>query len=102
MIYRFQDMNVLQRLLHAVTSPEIAYLLLLVGFFGIIFELYNPGIGLGGILGGICLLLGFYGLSVSPDELGRGAAHRPRGRGVHRRSADRGVRAYGRSGEWPR
>jgi membrane-bound serine protease (ClpP class) len=67
-IYRFQDMNVLQRLLHAVTSPEIAYLLLLVGFFGIIFELYNPGIGLAGILGAICLLLGFYGLSVLPTN----------------------------------
>jgi len=67
-IYRFQDMNVLQRLLHAVTSPEIAYFLLLVGFFGIIFELYNPGIGLAGILGAICLLLGFYGLSVLPTN----------------------------------
>jgi membrane-bound serine protease (ClpP class) len=67
-IYRFQDMNILQRLLHAVTSPELAYLLLLVGFFGIIFELYNPGIGLGGILGGVCLLLGFYGLSVLPTN----------------------------------
>jgi membrane-bound serine protease (ClpP class) len=67
-IYRFQDMNVMQRLLHAVTSPEIAYLLLLVGFFGIIFELYNPGIGLAGILGAICLLLGFYGLSVLPTN----------------------------------
>ncbi|HEU4481088.1 MAG TPA: nodulation protein NfeD, partial [Actinomycetota bacterium] len=40
---RFQEMNVMQRLLHAVTTPDIAYLLLLVGFFGIIFELYNPG-----------------------------------------------------------
>jgi membrane-bound serine protease (ClpP class) len=67
-IYRFQDMNVMQRLLHAVTSPEVAYLLLLIGFFGIIFELYNPGIGLAGILGAICLLLGFYGLSVLPTN----------------------------------
>lgn len=65
---RFQDMNVWQRLLHAVTGPEIAYLLLLVGFFGIIFELYNPGIGLGGIIGAIALLLGFYGLSVLPTN----------------------------------
>ncbi|MGH2752999.1 MAG: NfeD family protein, partial [Actinomycetota bacterium] len=67
-IYRFQDMNVMQRLLHAVTSPEVAYLLLLVGFFGIIFELYNPGIGLAGIIGAISLLLGFYGLSVLPTN----------------------------------
>lgn len=65
---RFQEMNVFQRLLHAVTGPEIAYLLLLVGFFGIIFELYNPGIGLAGIIGAVCLLLGFYGLSVLPTN----------------------------------
>ncbi|MGH2750827.1 MAG: NfeD family protein [Actinomycetota bacterium] len=65
---RFQEMNLLQRLLHLVTNPEIAYLLLLFGTFGIIFELYNPGIGLAGILGGVCLLLGFYALSVLPTN----------------------------------
>jgi membrane-bound serine protease (ClpP class) len=65
---RFQQMNLLQRILHAVTGPETAYLLLLAGFFGIIFELYNPGIGLAGILGAIALLLGFYGLSVLPTN----------------------------------
>jgi membrane-bound serine protease (ClpP class) len=66
--FRFQEMNVLQRLLHLVTNPEIAYLLILFGTFGIIFELYNPGIGLAGILGGVCLLLGFYALSVLPTN----------------------------------
>jgi membrane-bound serine protease (ClpP class) len=65
---RFQQMNLLQRLLHAVTNPDIAYFLILVGTFGIIFELYNPGIGLAGILGGISLLLGFYALSVLPTN----------------------------------
>lgn len=65
---RFQEMNLLQRLLHAVTTPDLAYLLLIIGMFGIIFELYNPGIGLGGILGGVALLLGFYSLSVLPTN----------------------------------
>jgi membrane-bound serine protease (ClpP class) len=66
--FRFQDMNIFQRLLHLVTNPEIAYLLILFGTFGIIFELYNPGIGLAGILGAVCLLLGFYALSVLPTN----------------------------------
>jgi len=65
---RFQEMNLVQRLLHLVTDPEIAYLLILFGTFGIIFELYNPGIGLAGILGAVSLLFGFYALSVLPTN----------------------------------
>jgi membrane-bound serine protease (ClpP class) len=65
---RFHEMNILQRLLHAVTNPEIAFFLVLIGTFGLIFELYNPGIGLAGLLGGVSLLLGFYSLSVLPTN----------------------------------
>jgi membrane-bound serine protease (ClpP class) len=65
---RFQEPNLLQQLLHAVTNPEIAYLLVLIGTFGLIFELYNPGIGLAGLLGAVSLLLGFYALSVLPTN----------------------------------
>ncbi len=36
--------------------------------FGLIFELYNPGIGLAGIIGGVCLLLGLYALNVLPTN----------------------------------
>jgi membrane-bound serine protease (ClpP class) len=65
---RFQEMDPIEKLLHFVVNPEFAYLLLLIGLFGIIFELYNPGIGLAGILGVMSLLLGFYGLSVLPTN----------------------------------
>lgn len=65
---RFQDMNPIQKLLHIVTDPEIAFLLVLIGAFGLIFEVYNPGIGLAGILGAGSLLLGFYALSVLPTN----------------------------------
>jgi membrane-bound serine protease (ClpP class) len=65
---RFQDMNLVGRLLHAVVSPELAFLLLLVGIFGLIFEVYNPGIGLAGVLGAVALLLGLYGLFVLPTN----------------------------------
>lgn len=65
---RFQQMNLVQRLLHAVTNPDIAFILLLIGMFGLIFELYNPGIGLAGIIGGVSLLLGLYALSVLPTN----------------------------------
>ena len=65
---RFQEMGLLQRLQHALTSPEVAFLMLLAGVFGLIFELYNPGIGLAGILGAAALAMGFYGLSVLPTN----------------------------------
>lgn len=65
---RFQSMGILDRLLHTVTNPNIAYLLLLGALFGLIFELYNPGIGLGGILGAVALVLALYGLNALPTS----------------------------------
>jgi membrane-bound serine protease (ClpP class) len=64
----FQQMNLLQRLLHTVVNPDLAMWLLLIGLFGIIFEIYNPGIGLAGIVGLVCLVLGLYALSVLPTN----------------------------------
>lgn len=65
---RFQGMGLLDRLLHTVINPNIAYLLLLAALFGLIFELYNPGIGFGGILGALALALALYGLNVLPTS----------------------------------
>ncbi|MBA3350039.1 MAG: nodulation protein NfeD [Actinobacteria bacterium] len=65
---RFQHMSPWQQLLHGVATPEAAFLLLLAGLFGLIFELYNPGIGLAAIIGAVCLVLSFYGLWVLPTE----------------------------------
>ncbi|MFN2594036.1 MAG: nodulation protein NfeD [Actinomycetota bacterium] len=67
-IIRFGAMNPWQRLLHAVTSPEVAFFLILVGAFGLIFEIYNPGIGLAGIAGAGALGLAFYSLNTLPTD----------------------------------
>ncbi len=67
-VIRFQQMNPFQRLLHAITDPEVAFFLMLIGFFGIIFELYNPGIGLAGILGVVALVMAFYALNILPTN----------------------------------
>ncbi len=60
------EMSWRQRLLDTITDPNIAYLLMMLGFYGVLFELYNPGSILPGVVGGICLILGFYALQTLP------------------------------------
>jgi membrane-bound serine protease (ClpP class) len=57
-----------EEFLHILSDPNIAYILFIAGFYGIIFELSNPGAILPGIVGGICILLAlwsFQALSIS-------------------------------------
>ncbi len=55
-----------ERLLGAISDPNVAFLLLMFGFYGILFELYSPGWGVAGTLGIACLVLGCFGLAVLP------------------------------------
>ncbi len=51
-------------LLAVLTNPLVAYGLLIIGIYGLLFEGYNPGALLPGVIGGVCLLLGLYALQV--------------------------------------
>ncbi len=53
-------------MLAVITNPNVAYILILIGIYGLLLEFYNPGIGLPGVLGGICLLLAMYALQMMP------------------------------------
>ncbi|MCI0693844.1 nodulation protein NfeD [candidate division KSB1 bacterium] len=60
------EMSWRHKLLDKISDPNIAYILFLLGFAGIYFELSNPGAILPGVLGGIFLILAFYAFQTLP------------------------------------
>lgn len=54
------------KILDILSDPNIAYILLMLGFYGLLFELYNPGAILPGIVGVISIVLAFYSLHTLP------------------------------------
>jgi membrane-bound serine protease (ClpP class) len=60
------DMSFQQKLLSILSDPNIAYILLMLGFYGLLFELYNPGSIFPGVIGVISLVLAFYSMHTLP------------------------------------
>ena len=60
------EMDFKQKILGLFSDPNIAYILLMIGIYGIMFELYNPGAIFPGVTGGISLIMAFYSLHTLP------------------------------------
>lgn len=54
------------RFLATITSPSVAYILMLVGIYGLLLEFYNPGSLIPGVAGAICLLTALYAFQMLP------------------------------------
>src|SRR3546814_14644689 len=54
------------QLLGAITNPNIALILMMIGIYGLLFEFMNPGALYPGTIGAICLLVGLYALAALP------------------------------------
>ncbi|WP_243451074.1 nodulation protein NfeD [Sphingosinicella sp. CPCC 101087] len=57
------------RLLAAITNPNVALILMMLGVYGLFFELMNPGALIPGTIGAICLLVGLYALAALPVNI---------------------------------
>jgi len=62
----YKEMGVRHKILDIISDPNIAYLLMLLGMYGIFFELTNPGVVLPGVLGALALILALYSFQTLP------------------------------------
>ncbi len=62
----FVPMNWREEFLGVISDPNITYILMMIGIFGIMFELFNPGSILPGVVGAISLILAFYAFQTLP------------------------------------
>ena len=60
------EMGLRHKILGIISNPNIAYILMILGFYGLYFELSNPGAIFPGVAGAICLILAFYALQTLP------------------------------------
>jgi membrane-bound serine protease (ClpP class) len=60
------EMTFKQKILDLLSDPNIAYIFLMIGMYGILFELYNPGSVFPGVIGGISLIIAFYSMHTLP------------------------------------
>ncbi len=61
-----EEVGLRHKILNFISDPNVAYILMLLGFYGLFFELTNPGALFPGIVGGICLILAFYAFQTLP------------------------------------
>jgi membrane-bound serine protease (ClpP class) len=60
------EMSFVEKILNMISDPNVAYILMMLGFYGILFELYSPGAMVPGVVGVICLILAFYAMHTLP------------------------------------
>ena len=63
---RFFKLGLIERLLHTAASPPVTFLLVIIGLALLIFEFFTAGIGIAGVVGAVCVVLGSHGLATLP------------------------------------
>lgn len=65
-VVKEHEMATREKILNVISNPNVAYVLMMLGFLGIFFELSNPGVILPGVIGGISLILAFFAFQTLP------------------------------------
>jgi membrane-bound serine protease (ClpP class) len=60
------EMGLGEKMLNILSDPNVAYILFLLGLYGLLFELYSPGAIFPGVIGGICIILALYAMHTLP------------------------------------
>ena len=63
---KYKEMTLRYKMLDFLSDPNVAYLLMMLGFYGIFFELTNPGAIFPGVIGAISLIIAFYSFQTLP------------------------------------
>jgi membrane-bound serine protease (ClpP class) len=66
LMFKFVEPDWRSQLLAIITNPNVAYLLMLLGIYGLILEFFSPGAVLPGVIGAISLLLALYAFHILP------------------------------------
>ncbi|MCK5580017.1 MAG: nodulation protein NfeD [Candidatus Omnitrophica bacterium] len=65
---RYIEMDARQKFFNILANPNIAYILMILGFYGLMYEVTHPGIGVPGIMGAIFLILAFFSMQTLPTN----------------------------------
>lgn len=66
---KFMPMTERQKFFNTLANPNIAYILFIIGFYGLLYEVTHPGFGVPGIVGLTCLILAFFSMQTLPTNL---------------------------------
>ncbi len=62
------EMDARQKFFNVLANPNIAYILMILGFYGLLYEITHPGFGLPGVAGAIFMILAFYSMQTLPTN----------------------------------
>lgn len=62
----YLDLSIAERVLSLISDPNISYILFMLGIYGLLFEIFSPGAIFPGVIGSICIILGFYAMNTLP------------------------------------